>query len=1179
MKKKFFVPQETADRQARASDPANSVWVSANAGSGKTHVLSQRVMRLLLRGTDPSKILCLTYTRAAAANMSNRVFANLSEWTMLPDGDLAERITVLDGARPDAAKLRRARRLFAEALETPGGLKIQTIHAFCESVLHQFPLEANIAAHFEMLDAQMEATLFATARRDMVTGAGEHNPELAEAFAMVLERGGEAGLDALLAEIVRKRDGLRAFIGQVMDFSWPFGALYEEFGFSRDDSAEAIATSIWPLPGFEPDFFNAFAAAAEATDARSVLNNILPHARLAYAESDPIRRLGLLADAFLKADGDPYNPSSAFKKALIDRLSDLPERYAATAAAITEAADRLAHFRMLEATRAALTIADWLIARYERLKTGRGFLDFNDLITRTVNLLARPDAGPWVQYKLDKGIDHILLDEAQDTSPDQWQVVKRLAEEFFSGQSARENVHRTVFAVGDEKQSIYSFQGAAPESFDDSKHEFAARIRDAEARFEDVTLTWSFRSTDDVLSAVDRVFEDPAVRRGVTRAPEPPSHKAIRAGAPGYVEVWPSVGADAVDEPDDWRKPIDHAHAPAVVVAEQVAATIRKWLDEGEIIEGTGKRLRAGDVMVLVRKRDRFVHALSRALKRRDIPVAGADRLSLPGHIAVKDLIALGRFLIQPEDDLSLAAVLRSPIFGLSEEALFVLASVRPGSRSLAASLRAAAETDAGMKVVADQLDAWASEAAFRPIFEFYSGVLSGGRGRDGVRKKMIARLGQEAGDILDEFLNFCLAEERTGPSGLESFLSTLENAGPEIKREMDQTRDEVRIMTVHAAKGLEGAVVFLVDSGSAPFSEQHLPRLMPFSPHGKHWQGKGYLWRAGADVANAFSKGASATAKDLADDEYRRLLYVGMTRAEDRLIVCGYHGKRAPGANTWHSIVFRALSAAQESEERDHPVIAQRKVHRFRVTPLPTQPEIAAVEPTPSERLAVEPLPQSFYDAPPAFEDLPPPLSPSGASALIDETTEPLISGRSPVLDAVEEPGFAIVRGSALHRLLQMLPRLDPQEREAAAERYLARVGQGWEERERAAARASVLAILDEPRFAPLFSPTSRAEVSVMGSLDVRGKPRSVSGKIDRLAVTDSEVLIVDYKTNRPPPASFDEVPAAYVVQLALYRTLLAPLYPGRVVSAALLFTEAPRLIAIPGEAMDGALARLTSA
>ncbi|UVK39440.1 double-strand break repair helicase AddA [Mesorhizobium sp. AR10] len=1170
MKKAYPIPTETAASQARASDPLNSAWVSANAGSGKTHVLAQRVIRLLLRGTDPSKILCLTYTRAAAANMSNRVFSTLSEWTALGDAELVTRIEALDNRRPDRDTMRRARRLFAEALETPGGLKIQTIHAFCESVLHQFPLEANIPAHFEMLDPQMEASLFASACRDMISGTAAGDMELAEAFATVLERSGEAGLDALLAEIVRKRDGLRAFINVAGRDR--FQALFDEFQFRAGQTAENIAASVWPLPGFLPDYFAGFARAAEDADARTVLNNILPYARLAFAEGDPVRRLGLLCRAFLKADGDPYDPAKAFKKALLDRLPELPDRYLSTVRAILDISDRLALFRMLEGTRAALTIADWLIARYEALKRGRGFLDFNDLITRTVNLLARPDAGPWVQYKLDQGIDHILLDEAQDTSPDQWVVVKRLAEEFFAGHGARDRVHRTVFAVGDEKQSIYSFQGAAPDSFADSRLLFAGRVRDANAAFADLKLTWSFRSTDDVLAAVDRVFAEPGVRRGISHDPDPLDHKAIRTDAPGYVEVWPSIGADIVDEPDDWTQAIDHAHAPAVRVAENVAATIAGWIGSGEIIEGRGTKLRPGDVLVLVRKRDRFVHALTRALKRRDIPVAGADRLSLPGHIAVKDLIALGHFLIQPQDDLSLAAVLRSPIFDVAEEMLFTLAGERPSGLSLIASLRQHAGDSAALTSVVTRLDSWSNEAAFKPVFEFYAGVLA----RDGLRKKMIARLGPEAGDILDEFLSFCLAEERTGLPGLESFLSTLENTGPEIKREMDQTRDEVRVMTVHAAKGLEAPVVFLVDGGSAPFSDQHLPRLMPFEGSGQHWDGKGYLWRAASDVANGFSRAAAARARDLADDEYRRLLYVGMTRAEDRLIVCGYHGKRAPSTGTWHSIVSRALVGAPESEERQHPAIGEA-VHRFHVTKLLPMTPVAVEEARQARQFGL--LPATLFRPLPPYEDLPRPLSPSGASALIDEGKEAVVDTRSPVLDSEAEPGFAVMRGLALHRLLQMLPGIAESERRAAAERYLIRAGAEWPYAERDRALASVTAILADSRFDQLFGSMSRAEVAVMGSLEVKGKMRSISGKIDRLAVTPDSVSIVDYKTNRPAPMTIAEVPPAYVLQLALYRALLQPLYPGREVSAALLFTEAPRLIELPPVAMDDALARLTGA
>lgn len=1168
------IPQETIEKQALASDPELSAWVSANAGSGKTHVLAQRVIRLLLKGTNPSKILCLTYTRAAAANMANRVFDNLAKWSTETDETLSREIEKLEDTRPSQAKLRRARQLFARALETPGGLKIQTIHAFCEAILHQFPLEANIAGHFELLDDQMEQALFLEARRELLTTVAAHQDgPLGEAFADVLERGGESGLQDLLEEIVAKRDGLREFIDTLSDGHSILHGLRQEFGFDAAETPATIATNAWPLPGFSTAQFTEFALAVEEVGAANLSKWMMKHAALAFEERDAVHRLALLQKAFFTSTGELYK-ETAFTKALRARLPDICERYQEAATFLRTACDKLALLRQIDVTTSVAVIADALIGQYERLKRARGFLDFNDLIQRTVHLLSRSDVGPWVQYKLDRGIDHILIDEAQDTSPSQWAIVRQLAEEFFAGHGARDGMQRTIFAVGDEKQSIYSFQGAEPAAFTDTGMAFEQTVPLSGGQFKRVKLTRSFRSTEDVLRAVDLVFQQPDAKRGVTQYDEPIKHEAIRENAPGYVEVWSPLSPITVEEPDDWTQAIDHASAPAARLAEVIADRIAKWLDCGEMLEGKQRALRAGDIMVLVRKRDRFVHALSRALKNRNIAVAGADRLRLTAHIAIQDLVALGRFLIQPHDDLSLAAVLKSPIFQLDEEALFEIAYGRGEAVSLFSALREKALNDARLAEIVALLQEWQSAAAFQPVYEFYAGILTGSAGRDGARKRFVGRLGLEANDVLDEFLSFCFSAEKTGLTGLEAVLATLEGAAPDIKREMDQSRDEIRIMTVHAAKGLEAPVVFLVDPGSAAVSNSHIPNLLPFNL--KSHPITGYLWRRGKDLANTAMRGFEDEVKRKAEEEYRRLLYVGMTRAEDRLIVCGYHGARQ-NADTWHSMVLAAFQGQPGTEERDEPE-ACVPVLRLRTTPLAHPPSVSESKAAGDEPAPV-PLPMELLQPLPPPPVFPKPLSPSGASLLIEGTSENVPSPLSPVLDEVRTPGFALERGTAVHRLLQVLPDVPSEAREGVAHRYLARIGTGWPDGEREKAAAEVIEIFANERFAPIFAAGSRPEVTVMGKIMIGGKMRAISGKVDRLAVANDRVMIVDYKTNRPAPSRVDQVPRAYITQLALYAELIKPLYPGKKVTAALLFTETPIMIELGEREMEGALAGLTAA
>lgn len=1162
MKKAPIIPPETLRAQSAAADPAASVWVSANAGSGKTHVLTERVIRLLLEGTDPSKILCLTYTKAAAAVMQNRVFARLSEWAVLPDAELAERLKSLEGRRPGAPRLAVARRLFARALETPGGLKIQTIHAFCEAILHQFPLEANIAGHFEMMDDLMQAALVGEARRQLLeTAHGGGDADIAAAFADVLQASGEMGLQLLLDEAVNRRNGLQRYIAELGTAETRAETLHRAFGFDPDERESDILAELWPVPEFSDDALDLILSiqkgAARAHDFALQLKR--------YDKVSTTRdREAVLRAAFLKSTGEPKSGGYVGSAGVKKLLPEFEEAFDSAASRVEMGLDRLKELRLVRLNLAALTLIDDLLQRYHDLKRKRGLLDFEDLITRTVSLLARDGAGQWVQYKLDRGIDHILVDEAQDTSPDQWQVIRMLSEEFFAGVGQR-NLQRTLFAVGDEKQSIYSFQGAVPEDFAAQGRSVSLRARDAELKFERVSLNFSFRSAPDVLQAVDEVFARPEANRGLAGATV---HDAIRADAPGEVEIWDMLTPEAVEEPDDWRVPVDHLAAPAVRLAEQIAATIRYWLDSGEPIPGQNRRIAPRDIMVLVRKRDQFMPALSRALKNLGVPVAGADRLRLTSHIAIQDLMALGRFVLQPSDDLSLASLLKSPLFGWDDDRLFALAHPRGSGSTLFEHLYRVSRDDEALGAIHKTLSRWRGMADTMPVFEFYARILSA----DGARRKLLARLGPEAGDIIDEFQNYALSAERAGLPGLQAFLETLDAASPEIKRELDQGRNEVRLMTVHAAKGLEGAVVFLVDPGSAVWTGSRAPKLIPYDLAHDGSPVKGYLWLPNGSWQTGFTAARIEELKARAEEEYRRLLYVGMTRAEDRLIICGYRGTRESG-ETWHRLAEDAL--ALKSETFVHPVqgVAAR---RYRNTP---RGLTEIVEPDQAEATPLPELPPEYLLPVKPEAGLPRPLAPSGASALIEADEEPPLDANSPVLgDAISDgvPGFAMRRGTAIHMLLQYLPEVPEGEREKLAEDYLARIAGDWPEAERRNAVSSVNAILTDQRFAPVFASGSRGEVAIMGTINLGGRDHAVSGQVDRISVDETRVLVVDYKTNRPPPKTVEAVPFAYRAQLALYKALLEPLYPGRVVETALLFTEGPFLLPLSDSVLDEAMQAL---
>ena len=1125
------IPDSVRELQRAVSNPTVSAWVAANAGSGKTHVLVQRVINLLLDGVEPEKILCITFTKAAAANMAKRVFDTLAEWATLDDAGLDKAIRERSSLKPDAARRALARRLFARALDTPGGLKVHTIHAFCTQLLHQFPFEANVAARFNVLDdAEYTQLLEQLTLNVLLEGADAPDGKLGRALAAAMV----AAADQTFRDVVREAIGKRGTIMTAGDRDTALANLSTSLGVDLSDDATKIEAEYFSGSLIAPSQWAALAKAlgqGNKTDIEQA-RRFADLAALPDAE-----RVASYLQIFCTGEGTPRKSivTKAIKDtALVERLCREQERICALL-------ERRRAVACRDRSAALLTIAYEVLGRYLKEKERRGLLDYDDLIDKALALLGNVDAA-WVHYKLDLGIDHVLIDEAQDTSKKQWQIVVHLTDEFTAGAGARPFT-RTIFPVGDEKQSIYSFQNAAPKEFAEMRRYFERRHASVGLDFVFRELKHSFRSGENILAAVDLVFKSMEMAASVSSdAGGFPPHLSLPEALPGVVEIWEPEKPDERREIEGWDAPFDLVNetSPRVKLARRIARHVRGLIERGAA--------KSGDVLVLVRQRGPLFEAIIRALKHEGVAVAGADRLVLTEHIAVMDLMALADALLLPQDDLALATVLRSPLFGFSDDDLFAVAWKRDASLRVALSGKAGESTK--FADAADRLDELAQDARRETPFAFYAKVLGAG----GARRRFLGRLGVEANDALDEFLNLALDYERRDTPSLQGFVAWLRDAKTEVKRDMEIARDEVRVMTVHGAKGLEAPIVILADTMTPPTGPKP-PRLLELSGGAVIWAG-----RKEDDVPSVAA--ARDAAKSEAENEYRRLLYVAMTRAADRLIICGADGRTKRPERCWYDLVRGPLEAFLVEEDD-----GGEKVLRFSKTP--TGAVSATAPAAASEKSARHEFPAWLRQPAAAETPRSAPLSPSSA---FDEETLLI----APSAGSAADRQKALERGRLVHRLMQALPDIPAERRQDAAERYLANATAAFVPAERAAMAKQVLAILDDKNFAEIFAPGSRAEVPIVGRIARAGRdPIPVAGQVDRLAVTGNSVLIADYKTDRIVPNRLDEVPP-YVTQLALYRAVLARVFPGKTVRAALLFTEGPKLMEVPDAAMDAALDKL---
>ncbi len=1110
-----MIRNEATERQVQAADPLQSTWLSANAGSGKTRVLTDRVARLLLEEVEPQHILCLTYTKAAASEMQNRLFTKLGAWAMRPNTDLRKDLAELgvEGPIPEET-LRKARVLFARAIETPGGLKIQTIHSFCAALLRRFPLEAGVSPQFKEMDDRAAKLL-----RDDILNAMAEGADRAAVDQMAAYLSDD--IAKLAAEISKHKD---QFLAQPDE-----KALRKRLGLSETAVLSDLESGTF-LPGDEALLAALFA---------DLPNGGANDKKTAIALADLIGRplsvtdLPVLEKVFLalsttqiaKTGKVPTQSCWGKDDPRREALNDFMQRIEAARQT------RLA-LHALDKTKALYGFAVPFVTAYETAKQQRGWLDFDDLILKARTLLTKPDVAQWVLFRLDGGIDHILVDEAQDTSPAQWDVIERLAQEFTSGEGARADMQRTIFVVGDKKQSIYSFQGADPSAFDRMRDDFADGLRAVGTGLANLQMAHSFRSSPVILDLVDATLDEQDY--GDTAELK---HLAFKADLPGRVDLWPVIEKAETPEKEHWRNPVDMLgnRDHRVVLAKQIAKQIRQMIDsktplpvqEGQGDPVTYRPVTEGDFLILVQRRSDLFHEIIAACKEEELDIAGADRLKIGGELAVKDLTAYLRFLATPEDSLSLACLLKSPLFNWSEQALFDLAH-RRSVRFLWSALRG--QADAFPDTLA-QLNALRRDADFLRPYELIERILT----RFDGRQKLLGRLGPEAEDGIDALLTQALSYEQSEVPSLTGFITWIEADDIEIKRQLDNAGDRIRVMTVHGAKGLEAPIVILPDT-----ADRNPPRADALMIDGDQ-----IFWRPAKDDMPTGLM-ALKDARDLAlRQERMRLLYVAMTRAEKWLIVAAAGDATKP-ERSWYKLIEAGMQTRQAMPFDFSGGTGMRL--EFGNWPTHAEGDDRSIAATPAS------LPD-FFDQPAAnIPQRAETLSPSD------------LGGPKALPSAVaDEDDIAKLRGTQIHLLLEHLAGQHTSRWDALAETLLG-------DSTLSGVLEEAKSTLTHPDLGFLFADGTLAEVPISADLPT-GR---MHGTIDRLILTPDAILAVDFKSNRSVPKTPEDTPDGVLRQMAAYQHGLAQIYPDHRIDTAIVWTAAPQLMRLPHSLVKEALNRI---
>lgn len=1153
--------------QRRASDPDSNVWVNASAGSGKTKVLTDRVLRLLLPradgsiGTDIHKILCITFTKAGASEMALRIQDILSEWSIIPENELRQKLEKLLGIPPNTEQIKKARQLFNDVLDAPEAMKIMTIHSFCQSILGRFPLEAGLNPHFQVMDETEAAAISKDVQTKAIKNLNDQNHPLYSEFQVILEYFSSEQFSAISGEILKERYQLLKLEERTHSFSSLYNELCAALNIQPGDNKKDIVfTAIKNInhEKIRTAMHILMQGGKKDKDKAAIFDSFLS---LQTQEQYTQEAFNIYSSAFLKASGDDLEIyASLASKKLQEQYPDETEYLYAEAQRILDTHDKLRSINTANLTHAIIRTGHYILSAYEDHKRQSGRLDFDDLILRVLDLLDQKNMNSWVMFKLDQGIDHILVDEAQDTNPEQWKIIARLCDDFFDGNARDDNITRTVFVVGDEKQSIYSFQRAAPEEFQKMKEFFKQKAIHSNGVWAPVNMDISFRSSQSVLKIVDDCFAEPNIAKGVSQ--DNIAHTSFRRGQEGQAVLWPIFSDNKTDDdnlsesfPLPLPDKIVQQPSGVVQLSEFIARQIKNWLENEEILPSRGRPIKPADIMILTPSRKAISKQITKELRKLNIPVTGTDRMVLAEEQAVCDMMNLIHFCLQPDDDYMLACTLKSPIIGLDDDDLLKLCPDRKSTlwdalqgstlyQDISSYLRTCIETSEKTR-------------PYRFIHELLDSPCPADK--TSLRRAIQKRLGHDIKEILDVFCSQIHHFENTYTPSLQNFAIWMKTNNTNVKKEQDENIGQIKLMTVHGSKGLQAPIVILPDT-------------LRVSKSGGNKIDKRLLWPQKTGLAvPLFSpskkydpliyKKHFNILEEKADEEYRRLLYVAMTRAEDRLYIAGATGGKTPIPESWYYMIANAFKRSEYCITQDQD---GQEIHVI------SNPQTKEADKTETqEKIAPPTLDLPDWISRPAPQEPEPPLVIRPSDSDMPETPafDPSLLFTPASMTSTSNNGEAtqnispIRRGIIIHKLLEFLPDIKAENRRNAAYKFLSHHKDALKKDEAEHLANTLCGLMEAPEFAGFFDQKGRNEVPVCGMIN----GQIINGQIDRLVINNAEnkIWILDYKTGKP--AQDYILPPAYKKQMTLYRELVTAIYPNYEIQCAILWTDAPSLSIIP--------------